>query len=503
MRRSLTSLALAVPLLLSAVARGETRPTLDAYHAAAAAQPLGASPVVKAPAAIVASRDAQRGVPTFLFAAKDRAPGALHALSAKSPEDAARAHLEAHASRYGLTAPALATAKVARVHALRGGGHLVVFRQEVGGVELIRSDLKVLLDRDRDLVAIGGNLHAAAGGAPRTGFLFSEEEAIAAAFADLYAVALGPSDLVDTALRKASYRHFVLGPSTAAGKAGIRLLEPFRAKKVYFPLPDRIVPAYYLEIQARRPGARNDVFAYVIAADDGRLLRREDLTHADTFNYRVFADPTGDHRPADGPLLDYTPYPAAAPDGSYPGFRSPVLISTDGFNKAPGGGSDPWLPSGATDTLGNNVSAYTDDDAPDGYSANDIRATATSPGTFDRTYDVTLGPQSSDEQRMASITQLFYTTNWLHDWWYDSGFDEASGNAQADNYGRGGVAGDPLRAEGQDGAPQTRDNSDMSVPADGASPRMQMYVWDGKSSRSLELSAAHAGEPQATCRRCK
>jgi hypothetical protein len=35
-------------------------------------------------------------------------------------------------------------------------------------------------------------------------------------------------------------------------------------------------------------------------------------------------------------------------------------------------------------------------------------------------------------QSMAAITQLFYVNNWLHDWWYDSGFDEAAGNAQAE-----------------------------------------------------------------------
>ena len=60
---------------------------------------------------------------------------------------------------------------------------------------------------------------------------------------------------------------------------------------------------------------------------------------------------------------------------------------------------------------------------------------------------------------MASVTQVFYVTNWLHDWWYDSGFNEAAGNAQKDNFGRGGVAGDPLHAEAQNGAPKERDKS--------------------------------------------
>lgn len=44
----------------------------------------------------------------------------------------------------------------------------------------------------------------------------------------------------------------------------------------------------------------------------------------------------------------------------------------------------------------------------------------------------------------AKIVQAFYTTNWLHDFFYTAGFDELAGNAQQDNSGRGGLACDPL-----------------------------------------------------------
>ncbi len=46
-------------------------------------------------------------------------------------------------------------------------------------------------------------------------------------------------------------------------------------KKVWFALPDRLVPAYFLEVFGRTPkSSEADAFAYVIAADDGRLLYR-------------------------------------------------------------------------------------------------------------------------------------------------------------------------------------------------------------------------------------
>ena len=64
---------------------------------------------------------------------------------------------------------------------------------------------------------------------------------------------------------------------------------------------------------------------------------------------------------------------------------------------------------------------------------------------------------------------MFFHVNWLHDRWYEAGFDEASGNAQKDNFGRGGIGGDPILAEGNDFS--GTDNANMSTPADGASPR--------------------------------
>ena len=67
--------------------------------------------------------------------------------------------------------------------------------------------------------------------------------------------------------------------------------------------------------------------------------------------------------------------------------------------------------------------------------------------------------------------------NFLHDWFYDAGFDEAAGNAQQDNYGRGGLGGDRMRAEAQDNG--GTNNANMYTPADGASPRMQMYIFSG------------------------
>ena len=70
--------------------------------------------------------------------------------------------------------------------------------------------------------------------------------------------------------------------------------------------------------------------------------------------------------------------------------------------------------------------------------------------------------------------------NFLHNWWYDHGFDEQSYNAQFSNYDRGGVGGDPLVVQGQDSS--GFNNANMYTPADGASPRMQQYLFFSKEA---------------------
>ncbi|HKA04748.1 MAG TPA: M36 family metallopeptidase, partial [Acidimicrobiales bacterium] len=61
-------------------------------------------------------------------------------------------------------------------------------------------------------------------------------------------------------------------------------------------------------------------------------------------------------------------------------------------------------------------------------------------------------------------------------------------------YGRGGIGGDSIRAEGQDFS--GRNNANMSTPADGGRPRMQMFIFDGIGIHSVTvLSGPHTGTP--------
>ncbi len=136
-----------------------------------------------------------------------------------------------------------------------------------------------------------------------------------------------------------------------------------------------------------------------------------------------------------------------------------------------------------TITRGNNVHAQED--------ANGNNGTGFSPnGTasldFDFTLDLNANP-NSDPARSAGITNLFYWNNLVHDVWYQYGFDEASGNFQQNNYGRGGAGGDYVLADAQDGG--GTNNANFSSPADGSNGRMQMFLWTGASAGVLNVNS--------------
>ncbi|NJK90190.1 MAG: hypothetical protein HC923_12930 [Myxococcales bacterium] len=186
---------------------------------------------------------------------------------------------------------------------------------------------------------------------------------------------------------------------------------------------------------------------------------------------------------------------APSPSGS--AALPPRVWSTPGIVTLSHGAistQDPWLAMGATTTSGNNIDAYVDRSGSDGFDAQDFRANLTSIDTFDHFFNPLIAASASDAQALGSIVHAFYVTNWLHDEFYDVGFDEVSRNAQRDNYGRGGLGGDDMRVEVQDFS--GTNNANMATPSDGARPRMQMFLWSGaaRSSVTIESPASIAGE---------
>jgi hypothetical protein len=246
------------------------------------------------------------------------------------------------------------------------------------------------------------------------------------------------------------------------------------------------VPAYYVELNVGRTREPDSaMWAYVVSARDRDVLFAHDLTAHEAFTYRVWADKDGAFMPWDSPHgNDFSPHPTGRPDGTDPTLKPSSLVT---LQNAPFSRNDPWLPAMATETRGNNVNAYADIVAPDGFGMGDIAVTTTGPRTFDRTFDPSTKPQATPDTRRATTTHLFYVLNYLHDIYYDAGWDERSQNPQQDNYGRGGTGGDPINAEAQDHS--GRNNANASTPADGRSPRIQMYLWDSIRGKEFRVSS--------------
>jgi hypothetical protein len=210
-----------------------------------------------------------------------------------------------------------------------------------------------------------------------------------------------------------------------------------------------------------KPRVRGETFRVLVDAASGEVLLRRCLTvYLTNSTYRVFTSdspsPFSPGHPV--PLTNQPPLVA----------RALVTLPALNTNASPLG----WIAEAVNETLGNNVDAHLDannDDAPD------LPRPQGAPfHVFDPPLNLTNSPTLSSN---ASVVQLFYWCNWMHDKLYELGFTEAAGNFQVNNFGRGGAGNDPVMADAQDGG--GFNNANMETFSDGVSPRMQMYLFDG------------------------
>ncbi|NBD10967.1 myxosortase-dependent M36 family metallopeptidase [Corallococcus silvisoli] len=444
------------------------------------------------------------GVPTFAWATQDGALSKSVIRAGMTAENAARAHLQTVADSYRLSRDDVSGASLRAMHNTGKGAIVATFNQTVNGIPVFRNELKVIMGQDLRLVAVSGylapsELTLTARTKSRGAFQLSAADAVSGAFKDLTGSGTQATSFINAGTQ-GDYTYFELSPGAKSTLAQ-DLAVPARARQVFFTMSGALEPAWYVEVNAGPKAARSSqYFSYVVSAATGAVLFRNDLTvdaAGTPFTYKVWADTTSPFIPEDGPQgNDATPHPTGTRDGFQIPLNRPAHDIT--LANSPYSQNDPWLPANATQTTGNNVDAYADLSAPDGFQPNsaDIRAETTSANTFAYVYDTTKAPGSSPQQIKASVVNLFYVNNFLHDWFYDSGFDEASGNAQSYNFGRGGAESDPIQAQAQDYG--GRNNANMSTPADGASPRMQMYVFDGTPELSVTAPATLAGVYEAS-----
>ncbi len=246
------------------------------------------------------------------------------------------------------------------------------------------------------------------------------------------------------------------------------------AEKMYFPIEPGVARAAWRVLIWQSANA----YYVIIDAETGAMLWRkniaEEQTQPATFN--VYANTTSYLRVLDSPA-PLTPGPIDPTPGTQGAVQTRSNVTLIG-NEAPYTfNNNGWITDGASVTDGNAVQAGIDRVAPDGIDA----TVAGTNRTFNFNYNPPPGnPAPGDEPLLpefqkGAVTQMFYVMNRYHDEMYLLGFTEAAKNFQHDNFGRGGVAGDRVSAEGQDSS--GFNNANFFTPADGLRGVMQMYLW--------------------------
>ena len=472
-------------LLLAACAAGSapTPPAPGASSPGGARPAAPTDPTAVALGVSVVSRDAL-GAPRLLRAFHPRA-----ATAGLAPELAAREHVAALAPLWVQQASAMALVDRG-TQRLRNGAAVVRLAQQVDGVVVEDGELRVLMHPDGSLAAVSGTLWPAV--APPA-FVASPSAALERALDQLFGSARA-RPAITQAGDDAGWETLEVAadPQLRVTEARARRLLASddggaRIAAWEVEVTGDVPPDPRADPSIPRPAARR----YVVADASGKILSDTSLTQYDAFVYRVYAETTGNRRPLDGPLTDFSPHPTGFPDGSAPaGVVSSNLVVMEAFN----GPVDKWLPDHATTTSGNNVEAFSDLDGSGTFTPGDVRPEVRAGRTLNYRYDTTIEPLATPDQIKAGVTNLFYLANWMHDWWYDSGFTEATGDGQVDNLGRGGVGGDPVVTLAQAGALNgARDNASMSTPADGRSPRMRVFLFSTTTVTQLTTAAGAIG----------
>jgi hypothetical protein len=233
------------------------------------------------------------------------------------------------------------------------------------------------------------------------------------------------------------------------------------AQWIWFPVDRRLRLAWHFDAVPSDSGV---YYECIVDAQDGTLLFRNSIT---------FSEITG-------LVFDTSsPQPSATPGVIPPSPNPPATLSRREVSFAGDPDASPagWV-GPAKETIGNNVTAR-EDKAGD----NETTPGATAKALDDRfSFPLELGSSAPSPANFteAAVTSLFYWCNVAHDYFYKLGFTEAAGNFQEDNFGRGGLDKDSLRADAQDGidlSPPLLNNANMSVPGEGSKPRMQMYLF--------------------------
>lgn len=244
--------------------------------------------------------------------------------------------------------------------------------------------------------------------------------------------------------------------------------------------------------------------ANLVVHDDFSAPKNTDNTAAPVIRKSITTAATGIQNPInlvnepESPSLvssvnyNVIPYPYEAPS------FTPAAIRNNPWTAAPGNATVfGWHSDGTTNytiSRGNNVWA-TEDTIGANLNTGLPATSSTSPDplNFITPPNYNVEPSRNPAMQQFCITNLFYWNNIIHDITYQYGFNEVSGNFQANNNSQGGVGNDHVMALAQSGAAgHIGNNANFLTGVDGVRGRMRMYLFNAVSSTTLLVNTPPA-----------
>jgi extracellular elastinolytic metalloproteinase len=395
--------------------------------------------------------------------------------NAGHPLDIALNYIDQNRDSYGLTAADVAGLVVSDMYRSEHNGVTHIYlQQQKDGILVYNAYLNINIAADGSVINLGNRA---------VGDLDRAIEADAASLSAAEAVAAAADHLGLAITEPLVAQELVGGPERKVifNEAGLSLHQ-IPVRLMYQPLDSGAVRlAWEVEIYEL---STVDWWTMRVDAQTGEVLSQhnyivhenlDDVSGAGHFD--VHSGSAGQAN-LQGELVPESYRIFAIPKESpYDGSRTLELNPFDAI-ASPWGWHDTNGVSGAeyTITRGNNVFAYADTDAnnvPD--DPNVVPGAQPDGGAgleFDFALDLSLDPL---DYLTASVTNLFYMNNIMHDVTYQYGFNEVAGNFQTNNYGNGGLGNDAVNAEALDGS--GTNNANFATPPDGSPGRMQMYRW--------------------------
>lgn len=406
-------------------------------------------------------------------------------------------HVTTNHEAFGLTEADVSDIAVTDAYTSRRSGTTHVYlRQRHEGIEIADANITVNVDRNGEIFHLGGSFQADI--ANRIAANAPALPAAAAAEALAADVGLSPTEpfvVVETEG----------GPSQAVvlSDGGIAQ-EPIPAHLVYHARDVGEVghpPGIYLawEIGIYELNAHHYWLGRVDASD-AHVLALQDLVVKDVWvsEHLIQNTKPRPRREQTQAMYAIAPMAPTAAVNDYRVFAVPVEAPTYATSPPPADGrtieTDPaetvsaspfgWHDTDGsagnefTTTQGNNTHAYLDrngNNLPDAGSGPDCGPSI----ICDFDFPIDFGTEVPVTYGDAAVTNLFYWTNVIHDVMFQYGFDSPAGNFQFNTYGQGGIGGDEVLAEAQDGADIGADcNAFFFTPVDGSNGRMEQLECD-------------------------